>query len=137
MLIKDRATAERLAKSICEDICLYNGDNLKNGPEMFSQINEGRQLFRSRVLPEYYTIFENALSQSELAQIGGAAPLPFRDLPVVGHRLVAEKSPVQAMSLPLLFVILVVVVALVLFALRLPVVVNVLGILSIMRLRDR
>ncbi len=62
-LITDPQRARRLARAIVSDVHLYNPDKIKEGIEndnlfeaIEEELEEGRELYRSRVSPE---IFEN------------------------------------------------------------------------------
>jgi len=71
-LIDEANAAVRLARSIVADLELYHGAQIAAGALPVQAIEEGRQLFRSRVVPSRYAVFEVTLSQSRLA----AAALP-------------------------------------------------------------
>ena len=70
-LITDPAKARRLARAIVSDVNLYNADKVKEGIEndnLFEHIEpeleEGRELYRSRVAPEIvekYNFFDLAV----------------------------------------------------------------------------
>jgi len=62
-LITDPARARRLARAIVSDVNLYNADKVQAGiendnlfEEMEDELEEGRELYKTRVAPE---IFEN------------------------------------------------------------------------------
>jgi len=58
----ERAKARRLARAIASDISMYNEEKIVKGIEqdnffdaLKDEIEEGRELYRSRVTPELYT----------------------------------------------------------------------------------
>ena len=58
-MITTEEAAKRLAKTIMQDIWLYNGDKIKEGLKgdslfevLADELTEGRNLYRSRVSPE-------------------------------------------------------------------------------------
>jgi hypothetical protein len=58
----EKAKARRLARAIASDISMYNEEKIVKGIEQDSffdalkdEIEEGRELYRSRVTPELYT----------------------------------------------------------------------------------
>ncbi len=60
-LIENPDGARRLARAICSDVSLYNEEKVTRGivgdsffDEMQSELEEGRQLYRSRVAPDLY-----------------------------------------------------------------------------------
>jgi len=60
-LIETPEAASRLARAICSDLALYNEAKIIQGIEQDSffdllrdEIEEGRELYRSRVAPELY-----------------------------------------------------------------------------------
>ncbi len=60
-LIETPEAATRLARAICSDLALYNEAKIVQGIEQDSffdllrpEIEEGRELYRSRVAPELY-----------------------------------------------------------------------------------
>ena len=60
-LIEEPEKAIRLARAIASDISLYNEDKIKEGIEndtfydaIGDELNEGRELYRSRVAPELF-----------------------------------------------------------------------------------
>jgi hypothetical protein len=62
-IIETEEAARRLARAIASDLSLYNEEKILNGlkndslyNEIAEEIEEGRELFRSRVTPE---LFEN------------------------------------------------------------------------------
>lgn len=91
--LTDQTAAERLARAIVADIMLYNHDAISSGgPGLMAAIDEGRQLFRSRVGESLHPVFESAIAASHLAPWGApaagatyrAAPAayPYRDAPL-------------------------------------------------------
>ena len=71
-IINTEEGAKRLAKTIMQDIWLYNGDKIKEGIKndsvfeiMADELNEGRNLYKSRVAPEILertNFFERAIN---------------------------------------------------------------------------
>jgi hypothetical protein len=60
-LIDEPGKAIRLARAIASDISLYNEDKIREGIEsdtffdaIAAELEEGRELYRSRVAPELY-----------------------------------------------------------------------------------
>ena len=70
-LIDDPERARRLARAIVSDVNLYNAEKVKEGIEndnlfevLEDELEEGRELYRSRVTPEIaekYNFFELAI----------------------------------------------------------------------------
>lgn len=68
---EERAKAMRLARAIASDISLYNEEKIVKGIEkdnlfdaIKDEIEEGRELFKSRVSPELFTttnLFDRAI----------------------------------------------------------------------------
>lgn len=61
-LIDTSEKAVRLARAIASDISLYNEEKIKEGIEndtffdaIASELEEGRELYRSRVVPDIFT----------------------------------------------------------------------------------
>jgi spore germination protein GerM len=60
-LIDSPEAATRLARAICSDVSLYNEEKIVRGVEqdnffdsLREELEEGRELYRSRVTPELY-----------------------------------------------------------------------------------
>lgn len=64
-LLEDPKEAERLAKALLGDITLYNDERVRRARdltlELAVEIEQGRALFRSRVVPELHRIYEDEL----------------------------------------------------------------------------
>ena len=63
-VIEEPEKAMRLARAIASDISLYNEDKIKEGIEsdtffdaISAELEEGRQLYKSRVAPQLYEHF--------------------------------------------------------------------------------
>lgn len=80
MTDEEKAKANRLARAIASDISLYNETKIIQGIEndslfdvLKSEIDEGRDLYKSRVSPEIYTktnYFERAIVDIIVARKG-------------------------------------------------------------------
>ncbi|MGC4113826.1 MAG: hypothetical protein QM765_04045 [Myxococcales bacterium] len=80
MTEEEKAKAVRLARTIASDISLYNEAKIISGIEqdnffeaLKDEIEEGRQLYQSRVTPEIYTstnFFDRAIVDVILARKG-------------------------------------------------------------------
>lgn len=80
MTDEEKAKANRLARAIASDISLYNETKIIQGIEndslfdvLKSEIDEGRDLYKSRVSPEIYTktnYFERAIVDIVVARKG-------------------------------------------------------------------
>jgi hypothetical protein len=82
-VIEDRGAAERLAKAILSDITLYNDERVRRATdltaELSTELDEGRELFRSRVAPELHHVYEDEiLPWTGLAKTRAAALAPAR-----------------------------------------------------------
>jgi hypothetical protein len=67
-LISTVETARRLARAIASDILLYNHDAAKQAratgvapASLTAAIEEGRELFRQRVVPEHGAVYDQAI----------------------------------------------------------------------------
>jgi hypothetical protein len=69
-IIETKEAARRLARAIASDLSLYNEDKIIEGLQndnlyetLHAEIEEGRELFRSRVTPDLYerNYYERAL----------------------------------------------------------------------------
>jgi hypothetical protein len=64
-LIDDPKAAERLAKAILGDITLYNDERVRRAKDLTAELSveleEGRGLFRSRVVPELHHVYEDEI----------------------------------------------------------------------------
>jgi hypothetical protein len=60
-LINQADEARDLARAICEDIASYAGSFVAAGTDISPQVQEGRALYSSRVVPELGLIFDEAL----------------------------------------------------------------------------
>jgi hypothetical protein len=80
MTDEEKAKANRLARAIASDISLYNETKIIQGIEndslfdvLKAEIDEGRDLYKSRVSPEIYTktnYFERAIVDIVVARKG-------------------------------------------------------------------
>ena len=62
-MIATEDPARRLARAIVSDIRLYHAQRIAEGQDMSEPIDEGRQLFRSRVDPALHPVFEQVLGE--------------------------------------------------------------------------
>ena len=83
-LIDNETRAQQLARAIASDIQLYNREKIEAGlrddnlfAALADEINEGRELYRSRVTPEIFrrNFFDRALIDRILKPMG-TMPLP-------------------------------------------------------------
>lgn len=70
-MIETEAEARRLAEAIAADIALYNGERLRQGDPLDNEIEEGRQLFRTRVEAQHYAVYEKVIEDRLLRHRGG------------------------------------------------------------------
>lgn len=92
MTIDDPAHARRLARAICSDVGLYNGEAVRAAPQaaragiLQEPIFEARELYVSRVVPELLPIFDEEMMQLcerlEVGPIALDAPRPERERPM-------------------------------------------------------
>jgi hypothetical protein len=71
--IRYEAAARRMARSIVFDITLYNHLRIEAGDACLDAVQEGRELYLSRVAPEYEALYEDEL---EVARAGAKLPRP-------------------------------------------------------------
>lgn len=64
--IETQEAAQRLATAILSDIHLYNAEVIANGGDLSEEIEEGRALFRERVVSQWHPLFEQALASNGL-----------------------------------------------------------------------
>jgi hypothetical protein len=74
-MIDDEQKARRLARAIVSDLRLYNKDRIASGADLTSEIEEGRQLFKSRVSGAFHAVFESE-AQALRPSSAVARPLP-------------------------------------------------------------
>lgn len=72
--IDDEEKATRLARAIVADIRLYNEAAITAGKDITPQVAEGRELFRSRVVPALHRIFETAIADGTIVHRTVPAP---------------------------------------------------------------
>lgn len=72
-LIDSEEGARRLARAIAADIRLYNAERLARGEPLESELDEGRALFRGRVVEELHPLIETALAEAHLTRKGPSA----------------------------------------------------------------
>jgi hypothetical protein len=80
--IDDPKAAERLAKAILSDITLYNDERVRRATDLTAELSveleEGRALFRSRVVPELHHVYDeeimpwSGLAKGRAANLGPA-----------------------------------------------------------------
>jgi len=63
--IDDPKAAERLAKAILSDITLYNDARVRRATDLVAELSveleEGRALFRARVVPELHHVYDDEI----------------------------------------------------------------------------
>ncbi|MGZ3420557.1 MAG: hypothetical protein ACXVEE_21960 [Polyangiales bacterium] len=95
-LIGDEAAARRLARAIASDIALYNEDKLRTGEPIHAEVAEGRELFRARVEPSLFRIYEGEIEHVLGPRMAEAKPVvqltDYRSAPRP-PRLVSEPKP--------------------------------------------
>jgi hypothetical protein len=78
-LIESEEGARRLARAIAADIRLYGSEKLDRGEGLGTELNEGRALFRKRVVPALYPLLEAAFVEARLIRsastVGTLAPV--------------------------------------------------------------
>jgi hypothetical protein len=98
-LIEDEAKATRLARAIAADIELYNEAAITAGTDLTPQIQEGRELFRSRVVPAFHAVFEDVIGKSRVMQrpppTTAASPLTSRPTIGLGDVAPAGQRPAR------------------------------------------
>lgn len=68
--IHDPVAASKLARAIAEDVCLYNRTKLEGkvgldaSEAIAAEIAEGRKLYESRVQPEHWPLFGEAMNEA-------------------------------------------------------------------------
>jgi hypothetical protein len=117
-LIESQQGAWRLARAIAADIRLYGAEKLARGEVLGDEIEEGRALFRQRVVPSLHPLIEAALAEQQLATgsaAGTLAPVetsPPSALPSGLFEDAPSATPVRARgALPLTLLLAIVVVA--------------------------
>ena len=58
--------ARRFARAIVGDLTRYYEDKVAGGLDMTEEVAQGTALFRSRVLPEHASVWEDELRKSRL-----------------------------------------------------------------------
>ena len=71
-LIQDPEAALRLARAIVSGIRRYQGAKLAAGGDVGAAVQEGRELFNSRVAPGLAFVFERSLVDGELSAYAGS-----------------------------------------------------------------
>lgn len=109
-LIDDPDKARRLARAICADIVLYEGARVRaavraeRAESLQRPVAEGRALYVSRVTPELYDLFDEALA-AMTSQLG-SGPVPLGPPAGEGHpRVERDEQPAAGMRLVLLLVL--------------------------------
>jgi hypothetical protein len=62
-LINVREQGVRLARAIATDLRLYNETRLLSGEDLTAEIAEARELYRERVEPSLYDLFDAAIAE--------------------------------------------------------------------------
>jgi hypothetical protein len=71
--INTEEAARRLARVILADIELYNRERPKEGETLETQIEQGRRLFASRVMPDLVPIFGLVLAERAVSRVSSPA----------------------------------------------------------------
>jgi hypothetical protein len=98
-LIEKEDAARRLARALASDIRLYSAEKLQRGEDLSSELAEGRALFRTRVIPELYPVFETVLVEQDLLRAPdtrGASRAP--GAPATGTLTPLETSAPRTLS---------------------------------------
>lgn len=66
--------AQRLADALLADIRLYNAAKIARGGDLSEEVQEGRALFQSRVLPQWHAVFEQTMANGLTVQPSAGAP---------------------------------------------------------------
>jgi hypothetical protein len=72
--ISDEAAARRLARAIASDLALYNEAKLRAGQSIEAEISEGRELFRTRVEPQHFRVYETEIEHVLGPRLPAAKP---------------------------------------------------------------
>src|SRR5882757_1363461 len=92
-LIDSEEAAKRLARVIFSDIRLYNREKIQTGADLKSEIEEGYNLFRSRVAPPLFPVFKEVMVDSGLR--GGRAAPPGQ-APTAASATAPAAQPVES-----------------------------------------
>jgi hypothetical protein len=85
--------ARRLARVIASDIKIYNTAKIASGGDISGEINEGRTLFKGRVVPALHGIFDEVLADKGLA---AGKPAARAEAPAARPEPVVEARPAPA-----------------------------------------
>jgi hypothetical protein len=97
-LIDSEEAARRLARVIFSDIRLYNREKIQTGADLKSEIEEGYNLYRSRVAPPLFPLFKQVMADSGLR--GGRAAPPGQGPPAAFARPPERPIPPERPASP-------------------------------------
>lgn len=90
--IREEAAARRLARAIASDVALYNEDKLRSGRSVDAEVSEGRELFRKRVDPALWPLYDEGIELVLGARMGEPkANVPLADYRGLQRRI--ERAP--------------------------------------------
>jgi hypothetical protein len=95
--INTEDAARRLARVILADIELYNRERPNPGETLEAQIEQGRRLFASRVMPDLLPVFGLVLAERALGRVNSPAAA---ERPSTPARAVTAPGPDQASPAP-------------------------------------
>src|SRR4051794_2996638 len=95
-LIDSEEGARRLSRVILSDIELYNKERIRVGASLASEIEEGRRLFRSRVAPDLFPLFETVLADKKFGGGGAASPVAAAPAAPAARPVEQRPEPVAA-----------------------------------------
>jgi len=95
--INTEEAARRLARVILADIELYNRERPKQGETLEAQIEQGRRLFASRVMPDLLPVFGLVLAERGVGRVNSPAAA---ERPSTGARAASAPGPDQASPAP-------------------------------------
>lgn len=72
-LISSEDAARRLARAIASDLLLYNQEAFQAGADLGKEVEEGRELFRSRVADSLHPVYEQVVVEMFQRARGGTS----------------------------------------------------------------